>query len=98
MRYSTAAEAEIQDAVDWYATRRDDGALADRFLDELARTESSISERPHAWPEIEPGVRWVVMSRFPYAMIYRVASNEVQVLAVSHHSRRHGYWRDRESG
>jgi toxin ParE1/3/4 len=38
----------------------------------------------------------VVLNRFPFALIYRIERDEVQILAVAHHSRRPGYWRERE--
>lgn len=96
VRYSAAAEVELAEAVDWYASRPENGdRLADQFLDEVASVERLIGERPRAWPEVEPGVRRVVMNRFPYALIYELARDGVQVLAVAHHSRRPGYWHDR---
>ena len=36
------------------------------------------------------------MKHFPYSVIYIVAGDEIQVLAVAHHSRRPGYWLKRE--
>jgi tRNA(Ile)-lysidine synthase TilS/MesJ len=39
--------------------------------------------------------RWLC-ERFPYAVIYRIASDgSIRVLAVAHHRRRPGYWRAR---
>lgn len=96
VRYSVAAEAELATAVDWYAAREDGELLADRFLDDVTRSEHLAGERPRAWPEIEPGVRRVVLNRFPFALIYRIERDEVQILAVAHHSRRPSYWRERE--
>jgi hypothetical protein len=46
--------------------------------------------------EIEPGVRQKVLHRFPFALIYEIDADEIRVFAVAHHSRRPGYWRDRE--
>jgi hypothetical protein len=36
------------------------------------------------------------MKHFPYSVIYTVAGDEIQVLAVAHHSRHAGYWRKRK--
>ncbi|MFO7567755.1 MAG: type II toxin-antitoxin system RelE/ParE family toxin [Enhygromyxa sp.] len=95
VRYSLAAEAELADAIDWYASREDGERLVDRFLSEVVRVESLAKERPRAWPEVEPGVRRVVLDRFPFSLIYRITADELQVLAVAHHRRRPGCWRDR---
>lgn len=94
-RYSAAAEAELAEAVDWYAASDDGERLVDRFLGEVARVESLARTRPRAWPEVEPGVRRIVLDRFPFSLIYRVMLDELQILAVAHHSRRPGYWRER---
>jgi hypothetical protein len=36
-----------------------------------------------------------VLKRFPYDIVVRELSEEILVVAVAHHSRRPGYWRDR---
>lgn len=94
VRFLVEADAEVDEAIDWYSTRDDTGELADQFIDEIARVTRLVGERPRAWPEIEPGVRWLVLRRFPYSLIYVVAPTEVRVLAVAHHRREPGYWRD----
>jgi plasmid stabilization system protein ParE len=51
-------------------------------------------EAPTSFPEVEPGVRRrFVFHRFPYAVLFRVLDDEVQVVAVMHLHRRPGYWR-----
>jgi hypothetical protein len=32
---------------------------------------------------------------FPYALYYRVGSEEIRILAVKHHSRHPDYWKNR---
>jgi plasmid stabilization system protein ParE len=39
--------------------------------------------------------RRVLVSRFPYQLVYRLRPGEVVVVAVAHMKRRPGYWRDR---
>lgn len=96
VRYSAAAEAELAEAVDWYASRPDGGEqLADRFLDAVLRTERLVAERPWAWTEVETGVRRAVVNRFPYALLFEIANDGIQVLAVAHHRREPGYWHGR---
>ena len=95
-RYSTVALVEVAEAVDWYLSRPSGGRrLADRFVDELTRVEQLAVERPLAWPEVDPGVRRLVLDRFPFALIYEVEGDALWILAVAHHRRRPGYWRDR---
>lgn len=96
VRLLSSAELEVSEAFDHYNAVDDDGRTADRFLDEVEQAKRSIAERPRAWTEIEPGVRQKVLHRFPFALIYEIDADEIRVLAVAHHSRRPGYWRDRE--
>ena len=41
------------------------------------------------------GAKRLVLKRFPYNIVVREFPQEVVVVAVAHHSRRPGYWRDR---
>ncbi|MEY2341971.1 hypothetical protein AB4090_07650 [Acidithiobacillus sp. IBUN Pt1247-S3] len=38
----------------------------------------------------------MIMKHFPYSIIYTLAAQEIQVLAVAHQSRSPGYWRKRK--
>jgi len=35
------------------------------------------------------------MSRFPYAIYFRVEDDEIRILAFQHHSRHPDYWKSR---
>lgn len=53
---------------------------------------------PLAAPEISPGFRRVLVPRFPYGLIYRVADEKtIYVLAVMHLHRRPDYWQEKGS-
>jgi hypothetical protein len=41
------------------------------------------------------GTRRLVLRRFPFAIVYRLAGEFVLVLAIAHMRRRPGYWRGR---
>ncbi len=89
------AKREADEAADWYAAQDDGDDLDARFLAEVARVGRLVGEHPHAWTEIEPGVRRAVLRSFPFALIYVVTRDEALILAVAHHRRRPGYWRGR---
>jgi plasmid stabilization system protein ParE len=93
-----AAARETAAALVWYEARRP--GLGRDFLDELDRGLIAIAESPQrfpSWPDLPPslGVRRLVLMRFPYAVAYRVRSDQVTVMAVAHLRRRPGYWRSR---
>jgi hypothetical protein len=69
--------------------------LGSDFAVEVERALAVIGENPRAWPgwpdaseELE--IRRFLLSRFPFALAYRVI-----VLAVAHAKRRPGYWLSR---
>jgi plasmid stabilization system protein ParE len=88
------AEAEARAAFAWYFDRQP--TVADRF--EIAHTEAfeTLAEGPERGPEVEQGVRRLLLPRFPYGLLYAVESGHVVVLAVMHLRRRPGYWRKRK--
>lgn len=59
------------------------------------RGSRSITELPQTWPGIEPGIRRMLLHRFPYALLYTLEPDHILVLAVKLHNRRPGYWRGR---
>lgn len=88
-----AALDEAQAAIDWYRARSMRAAW--RFLDELSSAIERISKEPAQFPVFDFGTRRCVLPRFPYLVIFREASSELEVLAVAHARRAPGYWRDR---
>lgn len=86
------AEAEARDAFLWYLARN--ARAADQFQAAVEECLDLILDEPMSFPEVDGGVRRrLVLRRFPYAVLYRVVSDEVQVVAVAHLRRRPGYWR-----
>jgi plasmid stabilization system protein ParE len=54
-----------------------------------------IAEAPEQGPEIEPGIRRMLLQRFPYGLLYAVEPERILVLTVMHLRRCPGYWRGR---
>ena len=91
VEFHPEAEQELEAARTWY---RDRSKLAARaFATDIAHAVRTIVESPLAWPEIRPGERRFVLSRFPYSILYRVGPDTVFITAVAHQKRRPGYWR-----
>ncbi len=89
-----AAEAEINEAADFYDSRSP--GLGTAFIDEIERGIRSISEFPEATPLIRVRVRKKIVARFPYSLIYSVRPDVIRILAVAHHKRRPFYWHHRQ--
>lgn len=66
--------------------------------DFIAAVEGAVA-RIAAFPEHGSphlmGTRRLVLRRFPFSVVCHLEPEAVLVVAVAHHSRRPGYWRDR---
>lgn len=65
-------------------------------LQEVDRCLQSVEENPEAGVVLRGSVRRRLLRRFPYALIYRIKPNGIQILAVMNLKRRPAYWAGRE--
>jgi plasmid stabilization system protein ParE len=79
-----------------YCEERQSG-LGARFTLEIESTIQRIAEAPNRWRKIEGEIRRCLTHTFPYGVLDSVETDHVLVLAVMHHSREPGYWRNRIS-
>ena len=96
MKYSfhPAAEAELNQAVDYYNECQ--RGLGLEFLKDIYHTIQNILKYPDAWAPLSANTRRCLAKRFPYGLIYQVANDEVIIIAVMNLSREPDYWRGRE--
>jgi plasmid stabilization system protein ParE len=90
------AAREVEEALEWYNERST--LAASEFLQEVDRALQLAAQRPQAWPVFEAGTHRIVMQRYPFSIIFRVVPGIIQIVAVAHHKRKPGYWRQRRSG
>lgn len=84
------ARIELREATARY--RRISKRLARRFADEIKRAQVLIAVDPSRWIEVEPGIRRVLLHKFPYALLYALDGDRIVVLVVKHHKRHPQYW------
>ena len=84
---SSAAERDVKRALDYYL--KDAGAIvAEDFIDELESKVERIRQNPEAYRIIAKDLRCANLDRFPYQVIYRIASKSlIRVTSVRHQSR-----------
>jgi plasmid stabilization system protein ParE len=87
------AEQELFDAACYYELQAP--SLGQNFLDKVEIALQEISSHPTRWPIISSGIRRRLIHRFPYALLYRVDSDYVVVLAIMHQKRHPEYWLSR---
>lgn len=66
--------------------------LGARFLCEVESAFDAIERYPEMFAQVHGEVRRAVVSRFPYAIFYRVESKRVVVLTVLHTARDPKVW------
>lgn len=94
VRLRPAAEADIQEATDWYEER--ESGLGGKLLDELGDAFTRIRQLPLQFPVVETDVRRALLRRFPYAIYFLLrARDEAVVIAVLHQRRSPSLWRKR---
>lgn len=93
VRLLEPAQAELDEAVAWYADQAP--GLGDAFLLEMLKVLTLIDQFPQAWHPLTPQIRRCRLKRFPYSVIYALDGTDVLVLAVAHQHRRPNYWRSR---
>jgi plasmid stabilization system protein ParE len=78
------AERDVEGAQDWYLLHAPE--QADRFLDDLTETISSIHRWPRGYRALRRDARRATLRVFPYLVWFRVHEDEhvIEVLAVIH--------------
>jgi toxin ParE1/3/4 len=80
LEFHPAVRDEIDDAHDWYEQRQ--AGLGSDFLDEVQRVLAEITANPARYGFADANVREGLLSRFRYAVYYRVLTDRIRVLAV----------------
>jgi len=90
VRFSPAALDDLHAAVDWYDAQR--SGLGDEFLHSVELCLSRIEQLPRWFPERGHGVRSALLRRFPYAVLFRIRADRIEVLALWHWHRAPWGW------
>ncbi len=93
IRFLRPAELEMIEAARYYELQAP--GLGNDFLDRIDAAVQDIGEHPERWPVIQSNIRRRLVHRFPYALLYRIDSDEIVVQATMHLRRRPAYWQER---
>lgn len=91
--FGSAAEADLTEALTWYGARS--AATARRLLVAVDDAARRIAANPLAYPVVHRGLRRTRAVPFPYVLYYRVESDHLVVIAISHDRRSPLHWRRR---
>jgi plasmid stabilization system protein ParE len=87
------AQAEFDDAFDWYEARRPGLGVA--FAAQVRDVFNQIAANPRLHAMVFADVRKAVVPRFPYCVYYRVEPTRIRVLSVFHSRRDPSIWQGR---
>jgi toxin ParE1/3/4 len=92
-RFHPQAWHEFESADDWYRQRSAEASV--RFLSAVYDGLESIARWPRRWPEYHYSTRRFIFYRFPFSLVYRDEPTGISIVALAHHKRKPGYWKDR---
>lgn len=79
------AEAEVNDAAGWYASRNPSSAV--KFTDAFQVALTRLGENPFPYQIVQDQMRRAPLRGFPYGLLYIVEEQAVVVLSCFHASR-----------
>ena len=93
VEFHPAASDEVEDSAAHYDELI--SGLGTRFIEEVERASELLERHPEIGQQIDQAIRHFVLADFSHSLIYAIEPGLVWVLAVAHHNRRPGYWKDR---
>jgi toxin ParE1/3/4 len=90
VRLHPEAEAEVAEAFAHF--EREESGLGIAFVHALDVAIKRIVDGPERWQVVRGGFRRVLTRKFKYGVVYRVAGDEIEVVAVGDLRRKPFYW------
>jgi plasmid stabilization system protein ParE len=93
VRLLVPAQAELDEAIAWYAEQAP--GLGDAFFIETLKAIQLVEQHPQAWHPLATNIRRCRLRRFPYSVVYTQDGADILVLAIAHQHRKPNYWKTR---
>jgi hypothetical protein len=93
-RFHPQAEAELNEAVDYYDGCQE--GLGLEFAKVVYAAIENICQYPLAWTPLSRNTRRCLLNRFPYRVVYQSKGDVIIIIAVMQLSRKPDYWRKRK--
>lgn len=77
-----SALEELKSAINWYMQRSPDAAQ--KFADEVDHSIGLVAANPKRWPGGEYSTRKLTLRRFPFAVVYRITTERIEIIAFAH--------------
>lgn len=76
---------DLVEAMIWYDSRAEN--LGREFFKDFEVAINRIKLNPNAFTEIIPGVKRILIKKFPYKVFYTISDNKIFIIGVSHSKR-----------
>ena len=93
IKFHSEAEADFQEALEWYAQQRI--GLEAEFMLCVDEALTRIQRNPEIYPCEIRNIRKTLVRRFPYIIYYEVEKHDIMILAIFHAKRHPRYWQQR---
>lgn len=93
IRFHSAANTELLEAIQHY--KEVSPGLAAMFAERINTALQLIHDNPEACQKVDLDLRQFPLGKFPYSLFYAVEHSIILVVAVAHHKRKPGYWKNR---
>jgi plasmid stabilization system protein ParE len=93
--FSPEAEAEFKEGEDYYESQSP--GLGRRFRADVRDGLRHLKNWPLAAPIERGEIRRLLLSHFPYKLLYSVEPDRIYIIAVAHLHRAPDYWTRRET-
>ena len=86
---------DLDEALLWYESEQK--GLASRFYKSFEDAIERIKRNPHAFLDVTPGVKRILLKRFPYKVFYTISEKNIFILGVMHAKRSNAFIKKRLS-
>jgi len=90
VKFDPLAQREYDDAIEYYEVQEE--GLGEKFRAAVSAAIAILERYPDIGEEVRPGIRKMLLRRFPYKLLYSVIDDEVYIIAVAHGHREPDYW------
>ena len=87
---------DLDEAMLWYENEQK--GLSLRFFKSFETAIKTIKRNPNAFVEVTPGVKRILLRKFPYKVFYTVSENTIFILGVFHSKRSNAFIRKKLKG
>ncbi|MEK6806194.1 MAG: type II toxin-antitoxin system RelE/ParE family toxin [Pseudomonadota bacterium] len=88
------ARQELNEAIAFYESKS--SGLGISLSEEVEAYVQKLDQFPLTGQRLRGPLRRMLLSRFPYQLIYRIERSQLIVLALAHQKQKPGYWQRRE--